>query len=362
MDVISKQQAWAELRHSLSLLAALGRSWGLLFQLTWRWLVWMGLTAVSIFTVLATLTTYLPLFTPSNRFLRGINWLVDLATHFQPQYFLILLIISGFFLLQGRFKQAGITAVFCLINLSLIAPLYFPAQPAPTQAQTYRVLSLNVYAKNNRYEDTLALIAETQPDIIILIDSLEGWRNAMLPLLAEYPYTNHYHSSDYHGTIIYSRLPFANKAGVQPVAKNHRPAALTQIDVGGQAVTLLAAHPRSPRRIGRLEQRNAQLLALEELIASVQGPRMVIGDLNTTPWSPIFRRFIANSGLRNGRQGFGLQATWPTTLGAWGIPIDHMLVSPEIAIHQLQHGPDVGSDHYPIIVDFSVAPASTVAH
>jgi endonuclease/exonuclease/phosphatase (EEP) superfamily protein YafD len=37
------------------------------------------------------------------------------------------------------------------------------------------------------------------------------------------------------------------------------------------------------------------------------------------------------------------------------VPIDHCLVSPEITILDRRLGPAVGSDHYPLIVDFIIS-------
>ena len=143
---------------------------------------------------------------------------------------------------------------------------------------------------------------------------------------------------------------------MERIANDRRSAALTTLNMDGQVLTLMAAHTRSPVRVGRMEQRNEQIRDLGAALQSKNGPTILMGDLNATPWSPIFREFLAGSRLENGRQGFGLQASWPAPLGTLGIPIDHILISPEVAIHQFDRGPDLGSDHYPIIVDFSFAP------
>jgi len=37
------------------------------------------------------------------------------------------------------------------------------------------------------------------------------------------------------------------------------------------------------------------------------------------------------------------------------VAIDHCLVSPEIAIRDRHIGPDVGSDHFPVVLDFALA-------
>ena len=357
MNALVKQQAWAEFRHSLMLIGALGRSWLTLVRLTWRWLLWNGLTAVSLLTFLATTTAFMPVFTPTSRWLRRLNWLADLASHFQPHYLLIFISITTLFLLRKRYQQGALTAVFSLISLTLIAPLYLPANiTAQPTSDTYRAIIFNVYTDNNDYEKTLAFLDQTKPDVIVLADILEGWEPALLPLLDQYPYSNHFDSHDYHGTIIYSRFPFTNEVGVEPIADDRRSAALTTLDVNGQPLTLMAAHTRSPVRVGRMEQRNQQIRDLKAALAHQTGPTLLLGDLNTTPWSPIFREFLAGSRLQNGRRGFGLQASWPAPLGAFGIPIDHVLISPEISIHQLARGADLGSDHYPIVVDFSFSP------
>jgi endonuclease/exonuclease/phosphatase (EEP) superfamily protein YafD len=87
-----------------------------------------------------------------------------------------------------------------------------------------------------------------------------------------------------------------------------------------------------------------------------------MGDLNITMWSPYYRRFVSKTGLWNTRQGSGILPTWrPVKIRFWrlpsalswllALPIDHCLVSPAIAVPQIRPGPDVGSDHLPLIVD-----------
>jgi endonuclease/exonuclease/phosphatase (EEP) superfamily protein YafD len=100
---------------------------------------------------------------------------------------------------------------------------------------------------------------------------------------------------------------------------------------------------------------------LAKVVADVEAPIVLLGDLNTTPWSPIYRQFIEDSGLRDARDGFGLLSSWPTGNPPLLIPIDHALVSQQIVVHNLYLGPDVGSDHYPLILDFSVRPGNVSA-
>jgi endonuclease/exonuclease/phosphatase (EEP) superfamily protein YafD len=83
-------------------------------------------------------------------------------------------------------------------------------------------------------------------------------------------------------------------------------------------------------------------------------PVIVAGDFNATPFSPIFRKVIKISGLKDSREGFGWQPSWPTYVPLLWLPIDHILVSSEIQVHNRATGSFIGSDHYPVFADLSI--------
>jgi endonuclease/exonuclease/phosphatase (EEP) superfamily protein YafD len=78
---------------------------------------------------------------------------------------------------------------------------------------------------------------------------------------------------------------------------------------------------------------------------------IVVGDFNTTPWSPCFQDLLAAAGLRNATLGHGYIGTWPTWFWPALIPIDHVLLKGPLAATTVGRGPAIGSDHYPIIAD-----------
>ena len=100
--------------------------------------------------------------------------------------------------------------------------------------------------------------------------------------------------------------------------------------------------------------RNDQLAALPAVVKEQKYPVLLIGDLNTTPWSSHFKRLVNKSGLKNSMKGFGHQPSWPSDQFFLRIPLDHILHAPEIAIHNRMILKDVGSDHFPVIVDFAL--------
>ena len=72
---------------------------------------------------------------------------------------------------------------------------------------------------------------------------------------------------------------------------------------------------------------------------------------NTSPWSSHFTRLLKASGLKNSMKGFGHQPSWPSNMWFMRIPLDHMLYSDGITIHNRMIGRPVGSDHLPVIAD-----------
>ena len=282
-------------------------------------------------------------------------WRFELMSHFRVQYAVVLAALTAPFLAGRRFKSAILPGAVALVNLSLILPLYVPVErPAPADgAPPLRALSINLLARNLAHEKVLHLVQETKPDTVLFLEVNSNWMDALELLRAEYPYGKARPREDNFGIALFSRIPLEDvRIEYDPHAEV--PAIVARLDTAGRAMTLIGEHTVPPvsRRAARL--RDQQMNALADLVRRQEGPVVVIGDLNMTSWSPAFRDFVRDSGLRDSRKGFGVQPTWPTGNPLLRIPIDHCLVSTDVAVLHREVGPHVGSDHYPLIVDFRV--------
>jgi endonuclease/exonuclease/phosphatase (EEP) superfamily protein YafD len=125
-----------------------------------------------------------------------------------------------------------------------------------------------------------------------------------------------------------------------------------------EPLCLLAIHPYPPMSEDRFQERNLVLRAVAAAATQRSAdPIMLLGDLNASSFSPIFSEVVGLSGLRDSQLDFGLQRSWPTDHYLLRIPIDHCLTSPRVVVQQRWLGPHVGSDHLPVLVDFSIRPA-----
>jgi endonuclease/exonuclease/phosphatase family metal-dependent hydrolase len=85
-------------------------------------------------------------------------------------------------------------------------------------------------------------------------------------------------------------------------------------------------------------------------------PLVIVGDFNTTRYSPVFSDWLTASRLRDVHAG--LDITWPTYLPFLGIPIDHCVVNAKIEAASFRRLPAFGSDHYPILCRLTMGSGS----
>lgn len=269
----------------------------------------------------------------------------NMLEHFRLQYTLVALVVvaaTAAVRLPGWF---GVACVAFLLHILWIAPA-FPPGPRPAQGRSLRILDLNVLMTNRRYDDVRALIARTKPDVLALVEVDQRWLDALAPALVDYPGRIEHPSSDFNGLALYARTPITGG----PELLGGDQASLVGHTAG---IHVIAMHTETPTSRRGLASQDRQLDAVAGRMRGIAGPVIVVGDFNTTPWSRDFSRFLDRSGGCDSRAGFGVQATWPSSSWILRIPIDHVITSCSIGITDRWIGPNVGSDHLPVVVDLT---------
>ncbi len=285
------------------------------------------------------------------------GWLFELTSHFRVQYFFVLVIVAIWLAGLKKPVAAIVCAVFAFVNLTLIAPFYMPrgATAQDNSAPVLRAFLLNVNSSNQQYGQVIQTIIAHDAHLVVLLEVTPTWAHELQPLQRHYPYRLLAPQPDNFGIALLSKLPWKT-AYIDYFETLNRPAVVAHLKIHGQQLTLLGAHPSPPMTPPMARQRNHQLQAIARFLRPKDHAVLVLGDLNITPWSYYFGQLLKNASLRNSAHGWGVMPSWPTSFPVLWIPIDHCLVSEAITIHRRRNGPDMGSDHYPVIVDFSLSP------
>jgi len=282
-------------------------------------------------------------------------WFFELFSHFRVQYFVVLAGCGIIYLVSGKYRQAILPIALALVNFSVIGNYQgensVQASIAAGNERTVRALLVNVNSGNQAYTKLHRLVSSTSPDIVVLLEVNEAWMQALQPLMKRYPYAEG--CGNKYGVALLSRLPFQD-AVVKVIGNAGLPSVIARFAIDGQRLTLIGTHPFSPITWRRARDRNKQFRELAKFVSGQDDSIILLGDLNVTPWSPFFIQFLRSTGLRDSREGFGLQPTWPAGFAPMWIPIDHILVSPNVIVNNREVGPNIGSDHYPVLLDFSL--------
>jgi len=287
------------------------------------------------------------------------QWEADLLSHFRVQYVLALLLAGAYFLVRRRW-------VLLLPTLALLAYVGWPVGEyfLPRDAgsighgkRQLRVMSLNVEASNNRADLVTAAIEQADPDVVFLSEATATWAGALAPLRTRYRYDTGEGARGPFSLLLLSRLPVRDARVIQ-LSDNGWPAVVARICPSETAdekdcIGFVGIHPPPPISAGLAAERNGVFRALPDAIARISAsPVIVAGDFNCTPWSPFFADLLAATGLHDSALGFGVWPTWNSSLLPLGLDIDHVLAD-GVAVRSNRVGGDVGSDHYPVVVDLA---------
>jgi len=287
-------------------------------------------------------------------FVAPYNRFAETTTHFVTWYASFGAIGFAVSLALRERKTAVLCLAFTLFYLTLIVPWYWPGRNlAAINEPNVRVLTANLLSINEEAELLLDLVESSDPDVIVLQELSPMWIRALAPLRETHKFHVERGRSDHFGIGTYSRIPLEN-AEVFNLADARYPAIRADIQVNGRLVSVLNMHTVPPLTADLFTIRNEQLEAAAMFADAADDLTIVAGDLNITMWSPYYRKLETDSELRNVRRGFGIIPTWPANLPLFKIALDHVLVSQDIFVIDLERGTDIGSDHLPLIADLFV--------
>lgn len=284
---------------------------------------------------------------------------LELLTHFRLQYVLAGIVCAIALAILHSPIFAALALVVAAVNSGYVVPFYLRSpRVAPGPAVSVKLMLANVLYVNFRYGKLLARITDEQPDVVVLQEFTPEWLAGTESLKTAYPYSFVRERPSGAGIAIFSRFPMSETEAIRFDA-TERAGVVTRLDVEGTSITLLTIHPSTPMTRGNFRERNNQLAQAALRLRATVGPKIMVGDLNTSVFSPYFHDLVRNSKMRDARRGFGLLTSWPHPLpGFLRIPIDHCLVSGDIQVEKIRTGRGIGSDHLPLLIELRVPQAA----
>ncbi len=282
-------------------------------------------------------------------------WIVDILSHF-PFQFALLAFVLLIICFWKRFIPIALLCTFLFIlNIITLIDVEQSLHAEKYGGTTFKVYSANINRFNKDLSNLIEDMREIDAEINLLFEVTPQHLEMLKPVIRRFPYHIEFTRVGKLGigVVLLSKFPVLDYRKMI-LSSNGNALIESTIVINQKKAVFYALHSQSPLFISDFAKRKKQFLWLANRISNESLPVIVAGDFNATPFSPIYRKFLRISGLQDTREGFGWQPSWPTFLPFLWIPIDHILVSPEINVHKRATGSFIGSDHYPVSAELSI--------
>lgn len=222
---------------------------------------------------------------------------------------------------------------------------------------TIQVMVSNLDYENDNYQAVLGELSNEFPDILLLVELDEQWREELFSLREKYEYHHEEVRGEGLGIAIWSKIRITH-ATVKHLISVRRASVWTQLEMAsGEIINFVGVHPTPPglldstgdtRRDSRV--RDAELiLVAKEIAARADEEWIVAGDFNDVAWSHTTRLFKRTSGLLDPRIGRTFMGTYMAQMPPCRCPIDHVFLSRGFKIKRLARKRITGSDHFAVL-------------
>jgi endonuclease/exonuclease/phosphatase (EEP) superfamily protein YafD len=226
-----------------------------------------------------------------------------------------------------------------------------PASGAPAGKRALSLLVVNVLMSNRQAEGLLALIRSHEPDVVLAVETDRWWCD-QLERLEGYPFKLAHPLDNTYGLLLLSKLELVEPE-LRFLLKPEVPSVRSGLRLrSGEVITLHGLHPEppSPTEADTSAPRDAELVLVAREAAEADGPTIVAGDLNDVAWSHTSRLFRRISRLLDPRIGRGMFNSFHAGYRLLRWPLDHVFVSNDFLLRDMQRLPAFGSDHFPILI------------
>lgn len=295
----------------------------------------------------------------------SLHWIADLFRHFMHQYFIGCITLAPVMFYFRRFMTSAVLIVILCLSFYEIYNSSEYVQPvSQTHSNNLKIVHYNRHYNLHDHRAMTEWITKENPDIFVIQETGETHSKAIESLRELYPYQIHEPRKNAFGLILASKhkiIQSVTHKNIRYALDNLYVHALIQIS-DGQRISIYTSHPPPPTSALLQTQRNQDISVVVDAIQEDSTANIIfMGDWNITPYSPHFQTILQETGLKNQHNSFYSPPTWPSVfpLPILQIPIDHILHKGDLHLTSKRKGPHLGSDHFPVIAEFSL-PEHTV--
>lgn len=315
---------------------------------------------------------------------------LDFFNHLQPLLFLSTLgalVLASVFISHPRWRSfaMAMAATGFLSSAVIVVPELVSAftieVPLPADGRpTYKLMTHNLFGRNYDRQRVAAAIAKEDPDILTLQEYFWELRQGLHEdLLVNYPHFVICRGVKRQKIAVYAKFPFELIEGgecAEGKIIRERTARIVAKFGGGDVpeFSVVTTHLDWPAQIsgyhhgtsvgsgiqGVFARQRRQFEELADALTKLPGPLLLAADFNATSWSSALDSFEDVSGLTRYTRSM---LTYPTQYYIFGwrdtipfLPLDHVMGRGGIELHEIRAGDPAGSDHRPVIAEFSVMP------
>lgn len=224
---------------------------------------------------------------------------------------------------------------------------------------TLKILVANVLQKNTQHDLLLKEILLKNPNLIVLTETNERWRKHLSPALEDrYPYKVEVPLDNTYGMLLFSNYELENPE-VRYLVEDSIPSIHSILILPSQEkIQLYAIHPTPPmpQHNPSSADRDAEMMKIAKLAKNSDLPVVVTGDFNDVAWSQTTSLFRNVSGLLDPRIGRGFYNTYDADSRIMRWPLDHLFISEDFRLLDIERGNDIESDHFPLYTQLSFEP------
>lgn len=277
-------------------------------------------------------------------FLGAVSEPLDSLAHLRPMLMIVIVLCGLATALLGSQRWDMVSAT-ALVAAGVATYPHLPfTGPPDVGTGKLKLIQFNVRIHNDREADAAQWILAEKPDVLMLQEVLDETHPSFRQLAEILPNVVRCKSSGFGEVAVMTRF----QVMAQHCAEGDG-LAWAQVNRDGAPVTFASVHLHWPWPFRQWEQ----LDRLHPVFAAMPQPVVLAGDFNATPWSAAVKHVekeIGSTAIGGFRLSFrpDLFHTghgWPL------LPIDHVLLPEGWRAAAIRLGPDLGSDHRPVVAD-----------